>query len=318
MIDAGKPRRYVIVLNPAAGRGRGASQRARIEQAIERAIARLPAPRAVTWEIVETARAGDGTRLAAEAAASGADLVAAAGGDGTLGEVVNGIAGTGAALAILPLGTGNDFARGIGLHRDLGLALDTLFHGIRRRVDLGRCGDRWFINVAGCGFDAIVAERVNRGFRHLRGTSAYIAAVVQSMAKLRAAPMRITLDGEAMELRGLLCAVANAPLYGGGMRIAPDARVDDGLLDVCIVKEASALEFAAAFPRVFAGTHVGHPKVAMFRGRNVRVESDPPLPLLVDGEVIGATPAEFTVAPLAITLMTPCGADESPGGGNGA
>ena len=106
-------------------------------------------------------------------------------------------------------------------------------------------------------------------------------------------------------MRGLLCAVANAPMYGGGMRVAPEARIDDGWLDICIIAEAGRWEFIRAFPRVFAGTHVGHPKVTMLRARNIVIESEPPLPLLVDGEVIGTTPVTFSLSPGIVNLFMP-------------
>ncbi len=305
MSQNNKPSHYVIVLNPAAGRGQGRHNRTKLEELLTQSAAALPASSPVTWEIVETSKSGDGTRLASQAVERGAEAVVAAGGDGTLGEVVNGIAQSGAHLGLLPLGTGNDFARSLGLHNDLARAVHTLFHGTPQPVDLGRTQNRWFINVAGCGFDAIVAERVNRGIRFLHGTSAYLAAVAQSLLTLRPVPMELTLDGEIRKVRGVLCAVANAPMYGGGMKIAPQAQIDDGWLDICLIGDASKLEFIRAFPRVFAGTHDTHPKVTMFRARHILIESEPFLPVLVDGEVIGTTPAEFTITPSALQLLLP-------------
>ena len=235
-------------------------------------------------------------------------MVVAAGGDGTICEVVNGLVNSGTVLGILPLGTGNDFARAVGLSGDLDLAARTLACGDPRPVDLGRIGDRHFINIAGCGFDAVVAKRVNRGFRWLRGTGAYVAAVLQSLATFRPAEMRITVDGEPMNVRAMLCCVANTQTYGGGMRVAPFARFDDGLLDVCILREAGILEFLRAFPTVFAGAHVNHPKFWTQQARRVTIESDRPLPILVDGDVTHETPAAFEVAPAAVrVMMPPCG-----------
>lgn len=298
--------RVIIVLNPATGRGQGARRRAELESLLARAAGGLP--ESPSWTILETTAPGSGTALAAEAAAGGADVVAAAGGDGTCGEVVNGLVGTGARLALLPLGTGNDFARHLGLAGHLPLAVQTLFCGAPRPVDLGRTQGRWFLNVAGCGFDAVVAERVNRGFRYLHGTAAYVAAVCQSLRAFRPAVLRLTIDGETRELRAMLCTIANSRSYGGGMRIAPEAQIDDGLFDVCLLREAGRIEFLRAFPRVFRGTHVTHPKVTMLRARHVVVESAPPLPVLADGEVVGTTPAEFALTPRAIEVMAPSAA----------
>lgn len=305
--DAAQTQRIVVVLNPAAGRGQGARRRAELERKLAATASQTRGNQAdcAEWRIVTTTAPGTAGALAAEAAAQGADVVAAAGGDGTLGEVVNGLVGTGARLGLLPLGTGNDFARCLGIGTDLDLAVRTLFSGVPQPVDLGRAQDRWFINVAGCGFDAVVAERVNRGFRRLHGTAAYIAAVFQTLLTFRPAAMRLTLDGETRQERAMLCTIANSQSYGGGMRIAPDARIDDGLFDVCLLRETGRLEFLRAFPRVFRGTHVTHPKVMMLRARHIAIESDPPLPILIDGDVVGTTPVEFTLSPRAIEVLTP-------------
>jgi len=192
-----------------------------------------------------------------------------------------------------------------GISNNLEFAVQTILCGTPQSVDLGQVKGRWFINVAGCGFDAVVAERINQGFRYLHGTPAYIAAVLQSLHTFRAATLRLTLDGLTHELRAMLCAVANAQGYGGGMKVAPDAQIDDGMFDLCIIREAGALEFLRAFPSVFRGTHVTHPKVTMFCARHVVIESEPPLPLLVDGEIMGTTPAEFTIQPKAIEVLVP-------------
>jgi diacylglycerol kinase (ATP) len=259
----------------------------------------------MTWRMVRTTRAGQATELARQAAEEGASLVVAAGGDGTCGEVANGIVGTPARLGILPLGTGNDFARCAGISENLQTAVENLFTGKPRRVDLGWVNGRYFLNIAGCGFDAAVAERVNRGFRFVSGTAAYIAAVVHTLITFKPPHMRITMDDEEVYLRALLCTVANTQSYGGGMRIAPYAQIDDGLLDVCIAQVVGKLEFLRVFPRVYSGTHISHPRFLMRTAQRVRVESTPPAPVLVDGDVMGTTPAEFRVYPAAIEVILP-------------
>jgi diacylglycerol kinase (ATP) len=295
-----------VILNPKSGRGQGALRRPELEHLLTEAAQKARhSGGCFKWEILETHAPGHGIELAAQAVEQGADIVAAAGGDGTLNEVVNGLVGTGARLGLLPFGTGNDCARHLGIGTDLAKGVQTVLFGRPHPADLGRVHGRWFINVAGCGFDAVVAERVNRGFRTLRGTSAYIAAVIHSLMTFPPARLRLTVDGELHELRALMCSVANTSSYGGGMRIAPDAQIDDGLFDICVIKEAGRVEFLRAFPRVFRGLHTTHPKVLMFRARNVLVESDPPLPVLIDGDIFGTTPAEFTLTPHAIDIMVP-------------
>lgn len=293
----------VVVLNPASGRGSGRRCRPQIEAALRRELEGGPnAPSVAIWE---TTAPGSGAELARRAAAEGVALVAAAGGDGTIGEVVNGLVGSETRLGILPLGTGNDFARAVGLAGDLDLAARTLAHGTPKRIDLGRVDGRYFINIAGCGFDAVVAKRVNRGFRWLRGTAAYVAAMLQSLATYRAAEMRLSIDGDNVTERAMLCCIANTPSYGGGMRVAPSARIDDGLLDVCVLREAGVMEFLRAFPTVFKGTHVNHPKYWTRQARRITIECNAPLPVLVDGDVTHSTPVTFEVSPGAIEVMLP-------------
>jgi len=295
------PADMVVILNPAAGRCRAM----RHQQTLESLLQQASRHTGMTWRMVRTTRAGQATELARQAAEEGASVVVAAGGDGTCGEVANGIVGTPARLGILPLGTGNDFARCAGISENLHTAVENLFTGKPRRVDLGWVNGRYFINIAGCGFDAAVAERVNRGFRLLSGTAAYIAAVVHTLITFKPPHMRITMDDEEVYLRALLCTVANTQSYGAGMRIAPYAQIDDGLLDVCIAQVVSKLEFLRVFPRVYKGTHISHPRFLMRTAQRVRVESTPPAPVLVDGDVMGTTPAEFRVYPAAIDVILP-------------
>jgi diacylglycerol kinase (ATP) len=292
---------FAVILNPAAGRGRGAKMRPMVEKALPDA------------EIIETKRAGDATELARDAAKKGAQIVVAAGGDGTLGEVLNGIYGSGAKLGILPLGTGNDFARCIGIGTKVDFALEVLKTGHFRAVDVGiienETGKRFFLNVAGAGFDSRVAARINAHrpaiLSKLGGTAAYLVAGICEVHAHQLSQVRLVLDGKVIESRAVLCAIANASSYGGGMRVAPDADLSDGLFDVCLIKDVEKWEFVRAFPGVFSGKHVHHPKVEMFRAAKIEFSSDPPLPILVDGEIMSQTPARFEMVTRAIEIVAP-------------
>ena len=295
-----------VIYNPAAGRGRVA--RTQLQQRLEQSAS------ATEFEISETCASQSARELAQTAIENGAQIVAAAGGDGTLGEVLGAVYGTNAKMGVLPLGTGNDFARTLGIGTDLDLAIATLFGENYRTIDIGRATygeqSKLFLNIAGCGFDALVARRINAArthpfWRHLRGVAAYLAASALELRRLRAARLRLKLDGELIDTRALLCAVANARSYGGGMKVAPDARLDDGLFDICLIKEASRLEFLRAFPGVFRGSHVHHPRVEMLRARRVEMWCDRPWPVLVDGELWGEPPITFEIVPNAIEIMAP-------------
>ncbi|WP_157947621.1 diacylglycerol/lipid kinase family protein [Abditibacterium utsteinense] len=297
--------RTAIILNPAAGRGRGAQMRARIEQHFGEFR-----PGA---QIFETTRPGVATELARRATTVKAELVIAAGGDGTLGEVLNGMIGTHAKLGILPLGTGNDFARCLGIGTNLETAFEVLKAGNFRAVDVGKievAGQcRYFLNVAGAGFDSRVAARINahrpRVLSKLSGTGAYLVACLAEMRRFPIAEMRLELDGKKVGSRAVLCAIANASSYGGGMLVAPEADLSDGQFEVCLIKALSRGAFLRAFPGVFAGKHIHHPRVEMFRAAKVRLECEPPLPVLIDGEIVGETPALFEILPRAIEVIAP-------------
>ncbi len=294
----------VVIRNPASGRGLGASRWPRVETLIRR-----EAPRGSTVECLATEYPGHAAALAAKAAEGGAELVIAAGGDGTISEVANGLIGSSAAMAIVPMGTGNDLCRTIGVQSQIEFAAETAFRGQSKQVDVVRwnCGQRsgYFMNVAGCGFDAKVAERVNQGFKRIRGTSAYLAAVLSVLRSYQAARLMLDLDGEQVECDAMLCAFANGKTYGGGMRVAPDALLDDGLLDIVLVESLSKAAFLRAFPSVFRGRHLSHPKVRSFRARRASVRCESPMPALADGESIGLLPADFEVVPGALRLMHP-------------
>jgi diacylglycerol kinase (ATP) len=298
------PQRVFAILNPAAGRGR--AQRA------WRQVAPALRDAGLTLHTVVEERPQLAIDLAAEAARAGVDVIAAVGGDGTIHEVVNGILTSGAdprpALAIIPGGTGNDFARGVGIPRDPLTAGRLLVHGARRRVDAGQVNDRYFVGIAGVGFDAEVAARVNRWPKWVSGTSVYVAAILYMLIAYRCVPTRLVLDGQAQHLRLFLVAVANTAWYAGGMYMAPPARPDDGVLEVITARDLGKIETLGLLPKVFSGAHLRHPKVAHLRAQEIQVESAAPLAIHADGETVGRVPAVFRVVPQAIDVIVPAAA----------
>ena len=288
---------WTVIVNPAAGRGRTRRLLPDIE---ERAAA-------VGAKIEVSLSADDPPRMAREAAAQGHDLVAC-GGDGVAAAVAGVAADTGRRLAIVPTGAGNDFARNLGYDAKHPLAaFDALAHGRDRVVDLGRVNDRWYTCVTASGFDA-EANRWANTVHRLSGTALYVAAVLRTLAVYQPHPFRITVDGEQHELRAWLVAVGNGPAYAGGMKITPKASMDDGVLDVTVVGELTRMQFLANFPKVFKGTHLAHPDIAIFRGTRVEIESlDPSLPMDVyaDGERVGPLPATMEAVRQALRVRVP-------------
>ena len=291
----------VLVANPTSGGGKGG----RLLPAAVRALAALDDEH----RVVVSASPDHPERAAREAAAEGVPTVVAMGGDGLISAVANAVVGTGTALAVVPVGSGNDFARRLGLdHRRPLEALDLLSSGRRRRIDAvlaeGEAWSRHYVCVAGTGFDSVTNEVANRIHR-LRGTAKYLLAVARTLRSFEPAGFTIRVDGHERETTAMMVAVGNAASYGGGMRVVPDASLDDGILDVCIVGAMSRRRFLAAFPRVYRGTHVTHPDVTMLRGARVEVEASKPFPVYADGEPFGSLPATFTVQPDALEVIAP-------------
>ncbi len=288
---------YVIV-NPVAGRGRSR----RVWPTIEAEL-RL---QGLSFETVFTERPGHAKELAQQAVKSGYQVVVAVGGDGTLTEVVNGLAGSGVLLGLVPVGSGNDFARSLHIPQDITEAVGILAGGARLTVDLGRVGENYFINVAGVGFDAQVALTMAEKARWLKGTAAYVYAVFRCLFSCKPFPLRLELDGQEQRVNALLIAVANGQYIGGGMHIAPEAQVDDGYFDVVVLENISPFAFVKSFPSVFRGTHLTHPKIKLYRARNVSVEpltNGQQIPAQAEGNFIGCAPQVFGIIPAAQQVL---------------
>jgi YegS/Rv2252/BmrU family lipid kinase len=302
------PARSLVILNPRAAGGAAERRFARIEGPLRAALG--------PCEVERTRGPRDAERLAREAARAGVERIVVAGGDGTVGEVVTGLlsAGASAQLGLLPLGTGLDFARSAGVPRSLAGALAALGEGALRRVDAGRIQFRdprgkeqrvGFANVASFGVSGLVVELVNRAPKQLGGRISFLIGTLRALLRFRCRPVTLRLDGATIFSGPLvLCAAANGGWFGGGMHVAPDARIDDGLLDVVVVGELSAARLAAKLPSLYRGRHLGDPAVAHFRGRLLEADAEPgAIPLEVDGDPLGTLPARIELLPGALTLF---------------
>lgn len=290
--------RIELIVNPSAGRGKAA-------RLAPEAVARLRA-RGVECEARYTRAPGDATRLVAEALRGGAECVVVGGGDGTVNEAVNGYVGVARgtqAIGFLPMGTGNDFAKMLGMGNDWRIACDRIAEGRRRRVDAGRCNGRSFANGIGAGFDAQVALEAN-AMPWLRGNAVYVAALARTLLLRHRTPLaRIVHDGGTIEGRITLVAVANGSTYGGAFRMAPAADVADGMLELVVADALSRSGILGLVPHVMRGSHVGREGVTVLRTRRVMVETDEPLAVHADGEIIGNALTRLEVDVLSNALL---------------
>jgi diacylglycerol kinase (ATP) len=233
------------------------------------------------------------------------------GGDGTVNEVVNGVAGTGAEIAVLPCGTGQDFGRTHGIPGNFDDAVRVALTGDARAIDLGRVesargGSRFFANVGSAGMSGAVALRANSMTKALGGRATFFYALTREFLAWQNTSVVVELE-HGVRREGPMhdVIVANGNWHGGGMKLAPDARQDDGAFDVVTIGDVNKLDFLTTAPKLYSGRYLSHPKVELLRSSSVAISSDEPLPLEVDGEPIGTTPARFEVVPSALRLRVP-------------
>ena len=281
----------LLLVNPTAGGGRA------------RGVALIARQMIPGLEVVITLARGEVERLAREAAARGVERVLVCGGDGTVHEGVNGLAGSDTALGILPGGRGNDLAATVGVPLDPAAAARHLVEAPTRRIDLGVVNGRRFGTTVGIGFDADVATRTNRGAWRRAGRFAYVGGIFASLVAFRAPHLRITAGSEKRDGRYMMCAVSNTGRYGGGILIAPNASADDGMLDLCLIRHASRLRLLRILPSAYRGEHVRAAEVEMLRAAEVEVSADRELPIIADGEAAGTTPARITIERGALLVV---------------
>jgi diacylglycerol kinase (ATP) len=237
------------------------------------------------------------------------------GGDGSVNEVVNGIGGRdGVELAMIPRGTGWDFARSLGLPRNVDEAVAVAMRGRARTIDLGRVTYRpWaggeaqslFANVASVGMSGAIAQRANDTTKALGGKVSYVWATFAVFARWSNTEIEVVVDGETRRARMHDVIVANGPFFGGGMKICPDAKPDDGAFDVLLIGDLTKRDLLFTLPKTFRGTHLPHPKAELLHGKNVTVDAPGPLPIELDGEQPGTTPATFEIVPQALRVRVP-------------
>jgi YegS/Rv2252/BmrU family lipid kinase len=287
--------RALAIVNPVAGNGVGARIASRIAadfrgHGMRVDVVRAPAP-------------DEAARLAREGAADGYRVIIAAGGDGTANEVANGIAGSGAALALYPIGSGNDFARALGYPRRRS-EVPRFLRGARRRViDVGELNGRIFVNSAGVGIDGQVAQRVAATSRVVGKTLGYFVGSLIGIATYRPQPMRVLINGELLSGRFLAIVAANGTHFGSGMHVAPQASLDDGQLDILLAGDLSRWFSLITLAKLYRGTHVDGKKIVMRHARALEIELERPLRAQLDGETTTTQHLSIRVRPGALEVL---------------
>ncbi|MGC9995937.1 MAG: diacylglycerol kinase family protein [Terriglobia bacterium] len=289
--------RFIILVNPNAGRGK---TRLVLREAL--AVIRRGG---ISADVQESRDAQHLLALARLAATEKPDAVVSLGGDGTQHYVLNGITGSAIPMGIIPCGSGNDLAKGLGIPIQTRAAAQVLCAGNTRRVDLGRVGNTVFSCIAGAGFDSVVTRYNNERVRWLKGSLAYAWSILRSLENYRPEPLEIVSDVQRFSGEVIFAVVGNNVSYGGGIHLTPRARLDDGLLDVCIVPYIGKWELLRWVPSAYRGQHLRHPRIIYFQTPKVSLKSASRLELFGDGEFMQELPATIEIVPRGLSVIVP-------------
>ena len=276
-----------VIYNPAAGRGRARRNVREIEEYLRSRGARV--------DCEPSTGPDDLVRISAESSRAGYDRVVVCGGDGTLNLAVREFDLEQGTLAVIPTGSGDDFAKVTNIPRNVRAACDNVLTGEVREYDVAIANDLRYLGVAGLGFDSEVADYANRNVKLLRGSAVYLYAILRVLPKFTPRPVRIRTENGVRDEEIMFAAIGNTRQYGGGIRITPDALPDDGLLDVCIVHRTTRAQLLKTLPQAYSGAHVKSPFVETTRGRTFAFESEQPMAVYADGEPLTRTPVSFAI-----------------------
>jgi diacylglycerol kinase (ATP) len=277
-----------VIYNPCAGRGRARRTVSEVEERLRAGGARVDCEPSTSPD--------DLVRIAAESSRAGYDRVVVCGGDGTLNLAIREFDLAKGTLALIPTGSGDDFAKVTGIPRNIAGACTNVLTGSVREVDVALANDIRYLGVAGLGFDSEVADYANRHVKWLRGSAVYLYAILRVLPRFTPRPVRIRTEHGSRDQAIMFAAVGNTRQYGGGIKITPDALIDDGLLDLCIVHETTRVQLLKTLPKAYTGAHVKSPFVEIGRGREFHFSSELPMAVYADGEPLTRTPVSFRIA----------------------
>lgn len=282
---------YYFIVNPVSGRGQGAAFGKRLEDKLSRLK--------IDYRLVYTEKPQHARDLAAKASRD-FSVIVSVGGDGTLQEILNGMFGSQAALGILPVGSGNDFVRAVPIPLDMEKSLKILLHNKRRKIDLAKVNDRIYHNGVGVGFDAWAVHTGNQVTR-LRGNAIYLYAVLHTLVNFKPQEVELSFNGNTIQKDYFLMTIANGVALGGGFYLTPDAKIDDGLLDLCLVQNMPKRSIIKNLIKVYSGKHKEDPRVEMVRTKQITIRSDKGVAVHADGELLSLNMKE-----LAIEILPNC------------
>jgi YegS/Rv2252/BmrU family lipid kinase len=286
---------YLLLVNPSAGAGRARERLPRVERALGQ--------RGIDFRVLHTEGLEHGCAEARTAAAEGVTPVVMSG-DGLIGQVGGALAGSGIPMGIVPGGRGNDLARVLGIPTDVEGAVGVLAAAATRAVDVGEVNGKPFLGIASCGFDSECNGLANET-KWIRGNLVYLYSALRTLAGWSPAHFTVVLDGDRREFSGYTVAAANSRAYGGGMFLAPEAELDDGLLDVVFIAEVGKLRFLLNLPKVFKGRHLSNPEVSVMRAAEVELSADRPFAVYADGDQLTDLPARVRLLPQALEVIVP-------------
>ncbi len=286
---------YYFIVNPTSGRGKGQEFGRRVETKIHATH--------LSADLEYTTAPGHARELA-KTAAKQYDIIVVVGGDGTLQETLNGMYGSNAVLGILPVGSGNDFVRAVSIPTNLEQSFEILLRDQRKFIDLAKMNDLVYHNGVGIGFDAWVVNTSLR-VKRLRGNAIYLYAVLSTLKNFKPVPVQIEFNGQSMEQDFFLTTIANGVSLGGGFYLTPDALLDDGMLDLCLIENMPKSSVIKNLMKVYSGRHKEDPRVHLYRASKIRISSEQGMAVHADGELISLNLNEINieVLPKAVNLI---------------
>ena len=291
--------KHLFIVNPAAGKGKGMQYITEIKSLLEGKA---------DYCIKITEKKGQATEIVKQYTSKDDYIVYAIGGDGTINEVVNGMVGSGSSLAIIPAGSGNDFIKTIYPKYNKGELLHKLLNGRTECIDLVKINEKYFLNIVSVGVDAEVAFNAIafKKMKYIKGEAAYLMSIFKTLCSYKSTQFKVILDGkQTCDKKILLLAVANGRFYGGGIPIAPHAKVNDAKADICLVKELKFGKILTIIPKLFKAKHEEAEEVEVYRANQIEIESAELFRVNIDGEIVTANKVNMQVMPQAIQIVIP-------------